>query len=117
MAIAAKIDNSSLLYIVICSLGVLAFCLVGIYPNVQAMRQLDNDMTKFNAEVQQQEFLYPVYRRLVKEVQQQPPALAMPDKTKLPRKEIPQLGQLFMKLAEKNHLHFDSASRSSRVVC
>ena len=110
MALNKKVHSSSLLYLGICLLGICVFFLVGIYPNLEAMVELDNDFNELTTKVQEQEQLFPVYRRLIKEVQAPPMDLPIPDKTKLPREDIANLSMRFMRLAEKNNLSFDSAA-------
>ena len=110
MAITSKLHSSSLLYLVICSMGVIAFCLVGIFPNFKTMEELDGSIINLNAKVQRQELLFPIYSQLIKTIQHQAPDLPIPQKTKLPQKEITQLNQLFNKMAQKRDVIFESAS-------
>lgn len=110
MALNNKVHSSSLLYIAICLIGIGVFCIVGIYPNLGTMKELDNEFVELTTTVQEQEQLFPVYRRLIKELQAPQPELTMPVEIKLPQEDIGSLASRFMNLAKKNNLSFDSAA-------
>lgn len=109
MAAFSKLHSSSVLYITICLLCVLAFFIIGIYPNVENLKELDDRIAELNTKAQRQELLFPVYARLLKEVQIKAPPLPLPQKTKMARQDIERLNAHFMELAEKNGVIFDSA--------
>jgi hypothetical protein len=105
-----KINSKNLLYVVICLLGIAAFFFVGIYPNMRAMDQLEADITTLTNKVQSQELLYPIYRELIKEVQQPiSTKLLLPDAAKLPSRGLNQLSDLFRNVAQKSDVVFESA--------
>ena len=109
MATSPKLHSSSILYITICLLCILAFCIVGIYPNVENMKELDDIIAELKTKAQRQELLFPVYTRLIKEVQIKAPALPLPQKTKMARNDIERLNTHLIEIAEKNGVVLDSA--------
>lgn len=109
MAILPKIHSSNLLYLSICVLGIVAFCLVGIYPNTLAMDELEDTIADYRSKIQIQELLYPVFGRLIKEVQQQASDLSVPAPVPIRRDEIARLNQVFAQLAQKNQVKLESA--------
>ena len=109
MAAPSKIDSSTMLYIIISILCVLAFFIVGIYPNIQQAKALDLEIAQINDQVKKQTVLFPLYTRLIKAVQNDSPALPLPPKADLAPGDIAGLDDRFIKLSEKNGLIFDSA--------
>ena len=110
MARNKKVHSSSLLYLAICIIGIGIFCIVGLYPNLVSMKELDKEYSELTITVQEQEQLFPVFRRLIKEIQAPQPDIDIPAETKIPQEDIGSLSTRFMKLAEKNKLSFDSAA-------
>ena len=106
MAITPKIHSSSILYLVICVVGIAVFFLVGIYPNSVTMAELNQDAEQLQFKLSAQELLFPVYSALIKEVQQQTPDLPLPENTTLSRQQIANIDSVFMGLAERNHVMF-----------
>lgn len=105
-----KISSINLLYVAVCLVGIAAFFLVGIYPNMRSMDQLDADFTELTNKVQSQELLYPIYRELIKEVQQPISAkLLLPDEGKLTSRGLSQISDLFRDIAAKSGVVFESA--------
>ena len=109
MATPSKLDSSTMLYILISILCMLAFFTVGIYPNLQQSKALDLEIAHINTQVKEQTVLFPLYTRLIKAVQNDPPTLPLPPKATLAPEDIAGLDDRFSKLAEKNGLVFDSA--------
>ena len=106
-----RIHPSNLIYFAICVFGVGAFFLVGILPNTMAMDNLENSIAELNAKVQAQELLYPVYRQLIKEVQQQIPAsLPLPKGGKIARSDLSHINDVFINLAKQSDVTFESAT-------
>jgi hypothetical protein len=106
----SKINPSNLIYLGICIIGIVAFMLVGIFPNLQAMSQIDDDIAQLSQQVQYQELLYPVFRQLVKEVQQPVPTqLVLPATVALSQKDLNQINDLFRQTARQSDVDFVSA--------
>ncbi|MDA8138957.1 MAG: hypothetical protein M0036_09925 [Desulfobacteraceae bacterium] len=108
---AFKIHSSNLLYIGICALGMLAFAMVGIFPNMSASRQLDEELVLLNQKVQAQELLYPIYIELMRQFRQQAPEnLALPQSSKVAKSKIADLTPKFAELARLSEVHFERAT-------
>lgn len=104
----AKISN--IVYLAICVLGIMAFFMVGIYPNMHAMEEFEEETVTLAQQVQAQELLYPIYRQLIKEVQQPVPTeLALPEPEPLPQGDFNRINELFHELGQQSNLDFLSA--------
>lgn len=102
-----KLSTSNIAYLIVCFLGVAAFFLVGIYPNMQSMNELETDETILTQKVQSQELLFPIYRQLIKEVQQPIPSkLILPTRSTLSQNDLNQINHLFREIARKSDVIF-----------
>jgi hypothetical protein len=102
-----KLTTSNIAYLIVCLLGVAAFFLVGIYPNMKSMNELETDETILTQTVQSQELLYPIYRQLIKEVQQPIPSkLILPTRSTLSQNDLNQLNHLLREIARKSDVIF-----------
>ncbi len=105
-----RIHSSNMTYLAICLSSLLAFFLVGIYPSVSALEEMDAEIEMLRQKVQTQELLFPVYQRLIKEVVRKVPSrLAVPEKTKMPPNDLVRLNGLFNRLAGESNVTFSSA--------
>lgn len=105
-----KTGISNIVYLVVCLTGIAAFFLVGIYPNMQSMDELGAEAAVLSQKVQAQEVLYPIYRQLIKEVQQPIPSeLVLPEPDALSQKDFNQINRLFYQLARQCDVDFISA--------
>jgi hypothetical protein len=108
---APKIHPSNLLYLGICAFGIFAFAMVGIFPNLSASRQLDEELTELNQQVQAQELLYPIYVELMRQFQQPTPAnLSLPQSGKIAKNKISDLNAQFAQLARDSDVDFEKAT-------
>lgn len=104
----AKISN--IVYSVICVLGIMAFFVVGIYPNMIAMEELEEETATLAQQVEAQELLYPIYRQLIKEVQQPVSTqLLLPNPEPLPQGDFNRINEVFLQLGQQSNLDFLSA--------
>jgi len=102
-----KIHSSNIVYLTICVIGIAAFFLVGIYPNMRSLAELEAEETALTQKVQSQELLYPIYRQLVKEVQQPiPTQLALPKETSLSQEELNHINDIFRRSAQRSNTVF-----------
>lgn len=108
--IKLNIKTSNLIYLAICLLGILALCLVGIWPNSTAIKAADKEIEQLSQQVKTQELLYPVYRELIKEATQKTPLkLPVPDKDKIPHNDLSLVNKAFREIAKENKVSFTSA--------
>lgn len=111
----AKIHPSNLIYISVCIVGVIAVFFVGIYPNIVSSAHIEEDLAQLHQEIQTQELMHPIYRKLIKEVQTTVPVeLAVPQDTKLGRNKIDQVNKDFIRIAKEAGVTFESAAPDAR---
>ena len=105
-----KVHSSNLIYLAICGAGVIAFLLVAILPNISATDRIEKDIDQLSQKVQTQELLNPIYRELIKRVQQEMPQdLPLPAPIKISKKEIADINNVFMAFAKESGVNFISA--------
>jgi Tfp pilus assembly protein PilO len=105
-----KSNVSNIVYLMICVIGILAFFLVGVYPNMQSMDELEEETIRLTQQVQAQELLYPIYRQLVKGVQHPVPSeLTLPEREALSQDDFSKINDLFYKLGLQCNVAFISA--------
>jgi Tfp pilus assembly protein PilO len=88
MADIPKLHPRSLTFIFICLVGVTAMALLGLLPNHLALQDLREEASQMKEEIQRQEALAPVIKKLVQKAKpldllglQQPPARVATDNT------------------------------------
>ena len=107
--------SSNLLYIAICAASIAAFALVGIYPNMRLIHQLDEDIEDLNAQAKTQEILFPVFKDLLKEAQQSvPDNLPLPDKRQMANNNLSSINTIFNQIALDNKVEFKNATPDAR---
>ena len=105
-----KPNPQNMLYLLMCGGGILAFVLLFIYPNSADIKAFDAETTQLQQKIQEQELLNPIYRELIKQVQQRVPSdLPVPKAGKAEKKTIGELNTIFVSLAQENQVRFDSA--------
>jgi len=106
----AKIHPNNLFYIAICLLGIIAFFFVGIYPNMSAIKGMDEDISRLKQKVETQTLLYPVYLKLLQQITKRVPTdFSAPEKRKISHNQLSQINGLFRQLAEESNVTFSSA--------
>jgi hypothetical protein len=84
-----KIPRQSLIYLVLCVLGAVAFLVVGVVPARKVLTDLDNDIGKLKLHVEQQKILYPLYQALETKARAAGQAVeTSPEKKGVPRDRI-----------------------------
>jgi hypothetical protein len=95
----------------------LAFCLVGIailvgvgiYPTHRTIGELDLEIARYEAEIESQKLLFPVFIELLKRSREKSPALLpAPDPKRLPRGDTSQLSESLRQIAGENGITIDS---------
>ena len=105
-----RIKSQQLLWLGICAAGVIAFLLLFVYPNMLAMRELDEEAVMLAEKVQAQELLHPIYLALIRQVQQRvPEQLPLPETTRMEGTPISDIHVIFAAMAEAHRVAFDSA--------
>jgi hypothetical protein len=102
-----KIHSSNIVFLTICVVGIVVFFLVGIYPNMRSIAELNAEDTALTQKVASQELLYPIFRQLIKEVQQPiPTKLVLPEESSLSQQELNQINAIFRRSAQHSGTEF-----------
>ena len=100
-----KIPTKSLGYFLICSLSILAFIALGIYPSQRSLGSMDLEISKIRSSIEEQNMLFPVYAQLQQRIQfKGSDILSSPVGTKLSIDKIEKLPSIFKKIAQKYNL-------------
>ena len=104
-----KIDSilpaQSLIYFLICGAGILVFVLLIIIPTQQTSAELDRDIEKLNARINEQRILKPVFDKLLKQVKKKGQTqLPATQKVKLARGEINKISERLLEIARRYNL-------------
>jgi Tfp pilus assembly protein PilO len=89
--------------------GMLAFSLVGIFPNLSELRQRDEEIDALNHKVQAQEILHPIYIELIRQARENLPSdLPLPDAENVSGENIADINKLFSSMASQSGVIFES---------
>jgi Tfp pilus assembly protein PilO len=100
--------SQSLLILVICMVGVLAFLLLIILPSQKTSAQLDREIDELNVRIEEQRILTPVFHSLLKRAKTAPPsALPSPEKTKLTHGDMNSISKEFQDIAMRHNLKLE----------
>ena len=107
---AIQFNSSNMLYLAVCLVGIIAFFFVGIYPNMNALSDMDQEIEALNQEVQTQELLFPVYLNLLADITNKiPTKLSVPEREKISHNDLGRINEMFAKLARESNVSFISA--------
>jgi Tfp pilus assembly protein PilO len=97
--------SQSVLVLVICVVGVLAFLLLIILPSQKNSAELDLEIEKLNVRIEEQRILTPVFHSLLKRAKTESPSvLPSPEKTKLTHGDLNSISKLFQDIAMHHNL-------------
>ncbi len=99
------LPTQSLIYFLICGTGILVFVLLIIIPTQQTSAELDRDIEKLNARIDEQRILKPVFDKLLKQVKKKGQTkLPATKKVKLARGEINKISERLLEIAQRYDL-------------
>jgi cell division protein FtsL len=99
------LPTQSLIYFLICGAGILVFVLLIIIPTQQTSAELDRDIEKLNARIDEQRILKPVFDKLLKQVKKKGQTkLPVTKKVKLARGEINKISERLLEIARRYDL-------------
>jgi cell division protein FtsL len=99
------LPTQSLIYFLICGAGILVFVLLIIIPTQQTSAELDRDIEKLNARIDEQRILKPVFDKLLKQVKKKGRTkLPATKKVKLARGEINKISERLLEIARRYDL-------------
>ncbi|MFH2066207.1 MAG: hypothetical protein ABIK15_13485 [Pseudomonadota bacterium] len=101
-----KLPRRSIIYMLVCGGGVLLFCLIGIFPNLRAISDLDDEIAVLNHKISEQKILFPVFKKMLSRIEQ-PENRKGPvnSREKLKRDHIAGFSTVLAELAERNGLN------------
>lgn len=103
-----KISSETLVYLMLCGGGILAFILLAILPYKQALRQMDEDIQNINAQINEQKVLLPIFKDLLNQIRaESPQGLPVAPKSKLEHNAADKLAAIFQKMARSSHLRLN----------
>jgi hypothetical protein len=110
-------NQSSPILVILCTIGLLAFLLLVIYPNYRNMKEYDRQISALKREIALRQSLAPLYAKLIEKVRIAPSvALSLPDKTKLDIENASRLTQLFQTIAQHTDLTLESVTPDAQAV-
>jgi hypothetical protein len=94
------LPTQSLIYFLICGIGIIIFVLLIIIPAQKTSAQLDKDIEKLTARLDEQRILKPVFDNLLQQVKKKDATeLPAPKKVKLTRGDIHNISEHLLKTA------------------
>ena len=112
-----KIPRQSLIYLVLCVLGAVAFLAVGVYPARRVLIDLDKDIGRLKVQVEQQKILYPIYQALETKARTAGEAVeTSPDKKGLPQDRIDKLPAILGDIAAQCGLEVLMVTPDARSI-
>lgn len=99
------LPTQSLIYFLICGAGILVFVLLIIIPTQKTSAELDKDIDKLNARIDEQRILRPIFDNLLKQIKKKGPTeLPVTKKNKLARGDISRLSERLLEIARRYDL-------------
>ena len=103
--IKSVLPTQSLIYFLICGVGIIIFVLLIIIPAQKTSAELDGDIEKLNARLDEQRILKPVFDNLLQQVQKKDATeLPAPKKVKLARGDIHKISEHLLETARRYDL-------------
>lgn len=100
-----KIPQQSIIYLAVCSLGIIIFILLGLVPTQRDLTSLNEKIANAKLRIEEQKALQPVYRTVTEMAKQQGTrSLPFPPVSALPRAQVDQLSNTVEQLARKANL-------------
>jgi cell division protein FtsL len=94
--------TQSLTYFLICGSGILVFVLLIIIPTQKTSAELDRDIDKLNARIDEQRILRPIFDNLLKQVKKKGPTeLPVTKKNKLARGDVSTISERLLEIARR----------------
>jgi hypothetical protein len=100
--IKSVLPTQSLIYFLICGIGIIVFVILIIIPAQKTSAELDGEIEKLNARLDEQRILQPVFDKLLKQVKKKDATeLPAPKKVKLARGDIHKISEHLLETARR----------------
>ena len=111
------VATQSLIYFLICGAGIIIFVILIILPAQKTSTELDNDIETFNARLDEQRILKPVFDKLLKQVNNKAlTTLPAPKKAKLARGDIHKISEHLLETARRYDLTLRNIQTDVKVL-
>ena len=98
----------SLVILVICAVGILAFFLLIILPSKKTSADLDQEIESLNVRIEEQRILTPVFHSLLNRAKMEGPSeLPSPEKSKLTHGDMNAISKVFQDFAGRHNLKLE----------
>jgi hypothetical protein len=109
-------NQSSPILVILCTLGLLAFLILVIYPNYRNMKEYDRQISMLNGEIALRQALAPIYSKLVEKARIAPSTqLISPETTALDMENTGRLAQIFQDIANTAGLTLESVTPDAQT--
>ncbi len=103
------IPKQSLMYLLVCSVVLLAFVLLLIMPSQKSLVNLDLEVNNLKVKIEEQKVLFPAYQDLLAKLQKDESRLLPDPKPEaLDRSRMKEVSSIFRDLARKKKLELDA---------
>ena len=100
--IEGKFPKRSLVYLLICGIGVAAFVAIGLFPSQRSLTKLEKKITSIQVEIERKKILSPVFSQLLGKVRSKMgTVLTFPSLSPLPEEETGKLSSMFGEMARQ----------------
>lgn len=101
--------SMSVINLIVCGIGVIAFVAVAIYPTYRSIAAMDKDIEKLSADIEAQKLLIPVFMQLLKKSREKKtPLLPSPPPVRLQRGNTGAVSETIQKTAQEHRLTIES---------
>ena len=103
------VPKQSLMYLLVCSLILLAFILLLIIPSRNSLASLDFERETLKAKIEEQKVLFPAYQDLLAKLQKEDTrSLPLPTPEALDRSRMKEVSSIFRELGRNNNMELDA---------
>lgn len=109
--------TQSLIIFLVCTVGILAFFFLIILPSQKTSAELDQEIAKLNARIEEQRILTPVFHSLLKRAKKEGPSeLPSPKKAKLTHGDMNAISSVFQDIAGRHNLKLEEITTDVRSM-
>ena len=95
----------------ICAVGIVAFWVLIIFPSQKTAADLDQEIDKLNARIEEQRILTPLFHNLLQRAKKKgPTGLPAPEKSKLSHGDMNAISTVFQEIAGRHNLKLDEVT-------
>jgi hypothetical protein len=101
-----KVPKKSVYYLLLCSIGILMFILIGLYPMQSSLSALDEEIAGVKTRIEEQKALFPLYKELAERMRKRRDSelLRYSGRIELSIDQIDGISTRFREIAEESNL-------------